>query len=447
MQIIPPDIPKSPSHVYYLSHQYVLKEESTTTKFRVVFVLVLNYKQASLTSIKVRTFPVALSADIEKYYRQILIHPDRNSASDAIQEYRLTTVTYGTTFAPYLAIRTLHQLADDEAMNYPVASKIVKRDFYVDDLLTGEDAVEEAQIIAFLVKEGFPIRKWMYNRQKLLDSLPEDLKDTNQSFDFKDDPSVKILGILWDLNLDSFAIRVMHPDVQVYSKQSFLSLIARIYDPFDWIAPLVIIFKIMLEKLWSKGCNWDEKLFIYIQQHNGQALYIPCKSIQALDFHGFCDSSEMAYAAVIYVKSGCPNQNLIFTPPRTVFRFPSLNSHFDQIFLWTDPTIVLNWIISESKRWNTFVANRVSVIQRTTTLHSWLHVPRSENPANLATRGISPSQLVDNQLWWQEPDWLQVPSGNYYLPLHSSDELSTEALIEERSTILIYHSIMGPLPK
>ncbi|UYV82947.1 hypothetical protein LAZ67_22001474 [Cordylochernes scorpioides] len=520
MQIISAvDIPKSPSQVYYMPHHCVLKEESTTTNLRVVFdasacsddspslnkALHIGPKlQTDIFDLLLRfqTFFVALSADIEKMYRQILIHPDDSdyqrvlwcdSPSDAIQEYKLTTITYGTACAPYLAIRTLHQLADDEAMNYPVASEIMKRDFYVDDLLTGADTVEEAQvlirqIIALLAEGGFPIRKWVSNSPKILDFLPKDQKGINQSFDFKDLPSVKLLGILWDPSLDSFTIRVKPPDIQVNSKRSLLSLIARIYDPLGWMAPLVIIFKIMLQKLWAKGCNWDERLPECIQrqwtgiegdinQLNKISIprYIPCRnSFLTLELHGFCDSSEKAYAAVIYVKSckhdGSIDISLIASKtkvaPIKALSLPrlelcsalllanlfvavkeSLSLHFDQIFLWSDSTIALNWIKSESKRWKTFVANRVSTIQRKTPPHSWFHVPGSENPADLATRGLTPAQLVDNQLWWQGPHWLQDPSVNSYIDLPPSDELSPETLIEERSTISVYHSIMGPMPE
>ncbi|UYV67972.1 hypothetical protein LAZ67_5002671 [Cordylochernes scorpioides] len=301
-------------------------------------------------------------------------------------------------------------------------------------------------------------------------------------------PSVKLLGILWDPSLNSFTIRVKPPDIQVYSKRSLLSLIARIYDPLGWMAPLVIIFKIMLQKLWAKGCNWDERLLECIQwqwtgieedinQLNKISIprYIPCRnSILTLELHGFCDSSEKAYAAVIYLKSckhdGSVNISLIASKtkvaPIKVLSLPrlelcsalllanlfvavkeSLSLHFDQIFLWSDSTIALNWIKSEYKRWKTFVANRVSDIQRKTPSHSWFHVPGSENPADLATRGQTPAQLIDNQLWWQGPHWLQDPSVESYVDLHPSDELSPETLIEDKSTILLYHSIVGPMPE
>ncbi|UYV61943.1 hypothetical protein LAZ67_1007130, partial [Cordylochernes scorpioides] len=194
-----------------------------------------------------------------------------------------------------------------------------------------EDTVEEAQvlirqIIALLAEGGFPIKKWVSNSPKILDFLPKDQKGINQSFDFKYLPSVKLLGILWDPSLDSFTIRVKPPDIQVYSKRSLLSLIARIYDPLGWMAPLVVIFKIMLQKLWAKGCNWDERLPECIQwqwtgieedinQLNKISIprYIPCRnSIRTLELHGFCDSSEKSYAAVIYVKSYFVKKLLLF---------------------------------------------------------------------------------------------------------------------------------------
>lgn len=33
----------------------------------------------------------------------------------------------------------------------------------------------------------------------------------------------------------------------------------------------------------------------------------------------------------------------------------------------------------------------------------WGHVPSAQNPADLATRGLTPTQLIDNKLWWNGP--------------------------------------------
>jgi hypothetical protein len=76
-------------------------------------------------------------------YRQIDVHPQdrdlhrilwRYSSEEPIQEYRLTTVTYGTSSAPFLATRCLKKLADDNKQQHPRAVQVLSNDFYVDDL-------------------------------------------------------------------------------------------------------------------------------------------------------------------------------------------------------------------------------------------------------------------------------------------------------------------------
>ncbi|XP_067119162.1 uncharacterized protein [Centruroides vittatus] len=69
-----------------------------------------------------------------------------------IQTFSLNTVTYGTTSAPYLATRTLKQLAIDESVEFPRAAKIVLRDLYVDDMLTGVNNSEMGNIYILLDK-------------------------------------------------------------------------------------------------------------------------------------------------------------------------------------------------------------------------------------------------------------------------------------------------------
>ncbi|GFY00632.1 DUF1758 domain-containing protein [Trichonephila clavipes] len=86
-------------------------------------------------------------------YRQVKIHPSqqdflriarKTSVDSPLKTYRLTTVTYGTTCAPFLATRTLLQLSEDEKQNFPLASPIVKNYFYVDDVLSGAPDLETA---------------------------------------------------------------------------------------------------------------------------------------------------------------------------------------------------------------------------------------------------------------------------------------------------------------
>ncbi|XP_054719312.1 uncharacterized protein LOC129228653 [Uloborus diversus] len=236
---------------FYMPHHGVIREHSSTTKLRVVFdasaksstnislndVLHAGPKlQTDLFYILLnfRIHSIALAADIEKMFRQILVsHSDsdfqkiiwRENPDQKIEDYRLKTVTYGTACAPYLAIRTIKKLAEDEEMNFPKASKVIDKDFYVDDLLTGADSIQEAEnlmsdLINLMRRGGFTLRKWISNEHSILSKLPPELKGTEQSINIAEDQSVKLLGIQWDPNQDTFAIH-LNPAQEVTTKRNY----------------------------------------------------------------------------------------------------------------------------------------------------------------------------------------------------------------------------------
>lgn len=90
--------------------------------------------------LRFRTFRIALTADIAKLYRQVLVHPKdsplqrflwREEPSAPLKVCELRTVTYGTASASYLTIKALRDLAETEADEFPIGSKIIMRDFHV----------------------------------------------------------------------------------------------------------------------------------------------------------------------------------------------------------------------------------------------------------------------------------------------------------------------------
>ncbi|UYV65896.1 hypothetical protein LAZ67_3005836 [Cordylochernes scorpioides] len=90
----------------------------------------------------------------------------RGNAEDPLSDYRMITVTYGT--VPFLAIRIIQQLAEDENSNFSSASSIIFRDFYVEDLISGARSIQEAntlvsELSSLLNKGGFKLRKWSSN--------------------------------------------------------------------------------------------------------------------------------------------------------------------------------------------------------------------------------------------------------------------------------------------
>lgn len=73
-----------------------------------------------------------------------------------------------------------------------------------------------------------------------------------------------------------------------------------------------------------------------------------------------------------------------------------------------DSKIVLAWIKSMSRKWQAFVANRVSEIHSNSSIFEWYHVKSQENPADLISRGATPEQLIQAKLWWEGPTWLKM---------------------------------------
>jgi len=63
---------------------------------------------------------------------------------------------------PFWAIRAMHQLSYDEEESFPIGAQIVRRNFYVDDLIPTGDSVEE-------VRE-FVVRSRNYRREAIFQS-------------------------------------------------------------------------------------------------------------------------------------------------------------------------------------------------------------------------------------------------------------------------------------
>ncbi|XP_065092160.1 uncharacterized protein LOC135713002 [Ochlerotatus camptorhynchus] len=337
------------SHTYYLPHHPVIKEESTTTKVRVVFdgsartstgfslneaLCVGPVVQDDLLAIILRflTYPVALVGDAAKMYRQVLLHPDdcplqyiffRFSKDVPVQTYMLLTVTYGLAPSSFLATRTLQQIATDEGDAYPLAGPSVPKNFYVDDYIGGANSIEEAvqlrrELSELLEKGGFMLRKWTSNRLEVLQGLENDQIGTQSSLQFSPNESIKALGIRWEPEPDQlrFDSQIQQRD-DPPTKRSILSDIARLFDPLGQIAPVVVTAKILMQELWSLSCDWDDPVPHAIQlKWENFRRELPKIATYRIDryaflpearveLHTFADASTAAYGACTYVR--CEN--------------------------------------------------------------------------------------------------------------------------------------------
>ncbi|XP_058826381.1 uncharacterized protein LOC131686180 [Topomyia yanbarensis] len=316
----------------YLPHHPVFKESSTTTKVRAVFdascktssgfsvnnkQLIGPVVQEDLLSIvmRFRTHPIAIVADIEKMYRQIQLHPEdrplqrilwRSNRDDPLIAYELQTVTYGFASAPFLATRTLLQVAQDEGDKYPASADAVKQDFYVDDFLSGADDVQSAirlrqEVSAMLTSAGLPLKKWASNSSEVLAQVPQEDLALLPLHDLQDEQSVSTLGLVWEPKSDTMRFKVqLSLPAPVLTKRKVMSYIAQIFDPLGLVGPTITVAKLFMQRL----CEWkefhgtlDAISTIRIPRFVSQV------KTETIQLHFFYDASEKAYGACCYVRS------------------------------------------------------------------------------------------------------------------------------------------------
>lgn len=465
---------------FYLPHHAVIKATSITTKLRVVFdgsaksssnvsindaQIVGPVVQRDLFSIllQFRQYKIALTGDIEKMYRQILIRPPerkfqrilwRETPESPIQTYELNTITYGTASASYLATRCLIYLSDLYASQFPKTSNILKNNAYMDDILCGGDTVEEVlqiqnELINILASAGFPIRKFLSNHSAVLADNPN-CDSAFFTIPLGEREAAKALGITWNSVADVIQYDISSiASVPIVSKRIILSTVAQLFDPLGLLSPVIIIGKLLIQKLWQLQLSWDEGIPEHINSEwrlfkaelpllNSIAIprYVLSENSTIIQLHGFSDSSSHAYGACIYLRcmdaQGIISTQLLCSKSRvaplrstTIPRLElcaalllaqlmqkvkdSLTIRFHSISLWSDSTIVLNWINSAPNRYKTFVANRIAAIQEISTEAHWYHVPSEQNPADLVSRGLSASNLLHSTLWWHGPPFLALP--------------------------------------
>lgn len=71
---------------------------------------------------------------------------------------------------------------------------------------------------------------------------------------------------------------------------------------------------------------------------------------------------------------------------------------FDNIYFWTDSTIVMGWIHMSRHSLKTFVQHRVTEINELTSGSIWLHVSGKDNPADLVSGLVAPFFLLDKYI-------------------------------------------------
>lgn len=476
---------------FYMPHHAVLKPSSTTTKLRVVFnasskasnnlslndtICVGPVVQRDLFStwIQFRIFRYAMTADAKMMYRQIMIHPSqqrvqrilwRENSTQKAKHFAMLTVTYGTGSGSFHATRCLKQLALENQEKHPEAAKIIETNMYMDDLLTGSQSIEEAkklqkEIIDIMKSAKFHLRKWVSNDPEVLSNIPHEDKEKLEN----SKEMIKALGLNWNPATDKLSLNVKsyHPQ-ESSTKRTVLADIATFFDPLGLESPVIVAAKILLQHLWELELDWDEKIPAHLHEgwqkfrHELSTLnsleidrFVATVNFVELQMHGFCDASEAAYGACVYIVSKdqnneveskllCAKSKVAPLKKRTLPELElcgaellskliqkvksAIKQEIQRTVLWTDSSIVLAWIKNTTNKYKVFVANRLASIKRNSEDAEWRHVRTHQNPADHISRGLMPKQLMENDLWWSGPEFLKLPENEW--PNQKSNEKST----------------------
>ena len=227
-----------------------------------------------------------------------------------------------------------------------------------------------------------------------------------------------------------------------------MSDVSKTFDVLGWIAPSVLVMKILYQKLWLLKTGWDgevppdlveihskwrDQLSLLTQKQLPRCYFRVDSTPLTTELHGFADASVKGYGAVVYIRSTYlhhpPMLSLVLSKTRVAKLKPTtiprqelcgavlltqlldtvktaLSIPDEDVHAWTDSSIVLSWLDGHPRDFKTFVSNRVSFLLQATSPQTWRHVPTAENPADCASRGLMPKDLLLHDLWWDGPSWL-----------------------------------------
>ena len=456
--------------VHYLPHHAVIRRDKQTTKLRVVFDASAKTIGLSLNDclhvgpklhqhimdilLRFRIHRCAFIADIEKAFLMIAVAEhdrdvlrflwidDINKSFPNIQILRFTRVTFGVASSPFLLNATVKHHIEQYLESKPnIAPKLIKS-MYVDDVVCGASNQSEAlklydEFKSVLSSGGFNLRKFVCNADSGV-SVMSDSPPGEQ----------RVLGVLWDVKQDEFVmdlseiVRNVNTNV---TKREIISIGSKIFDPLGFVSPVTIRVKLLFQELHRAKIGWDDVITgdLLKQWSNLLSILRESEIVRVsrwclrdwenyqLRLCGFSDASTRAYAAVIYLQCGREKRVLLTSKTRvaplngaTVPRLELLGTLLLSRLIssvskalerelellpsvcYTDSQVALCWIVGDNKVWKPFVQNRVKEIRRLVPVKQWRYVPGKDNPADLPTRGMTTTELINSCLWFYGPSQL-----------------------------------------
>ena len=317
-----------------------------------------------------------------------------------VQQY--TRHIVGAKDMPTCANYALQRTASDNGKDYPEAAKAVLENFYMDDYLDSVESPEKALIrstkmVHLLHLGGFNLTKFVSNVQDLADRIDGSTQSTDPKVIVSSKgESLQRLGFKWDRNNNTLVVsRGTNSTItKSLTQRLVLILVSKVYKPIGLVAPLSVGARLILKDIWRvNGKCWDDEItkdtvdrFLawHVELPQLAEITIPISyfsgPLQHLELQMFGDSSQDVFSA-----SGFLTAQVICTSGGTTTELASVLSKSRvapmkvmtvrklelqaallvarlkreisrairvtvyKVFMWTDSTIVLQWINSTNK--------------------------------------------------------------------------------------------------
>ncbi|XP_038077337.1 uncharacterized protein LOC119745185 [Patiria miniata] len=370
-----------------------------------------------------------------------------NDFNKPLIEFRMRKHVFGNTPSPAVATYGLRDLAKDAE---PDVREFINNEFYVDDGLASCDDSDTAISLIkrtrsmLMEKAGVRLHKIASNSQEVLDAFePEEVQKDIRNLTLSDSvPTQRSLGVLWNICDDTFRFQT-DLEERPYTRRGVLSTINGVFDPLGFLAPVMIQARVLFRDMTAHNAGWDDSLpdeyrVVWESWKSGlaelQYLSVP-RTYPAHPENGvlhiYCDASEVAVAAVAYlVGAEEPRSGFVFgksklapkaghTVPRLELCAAVLATEISKVICremdiqpsgvkyYTDSKIVLGYLTNTTRRFHTYVANRVHKVLNFSRPCQWMYVPTGKNPADCGTRPIATQSLKHSS--WLEGPQQQVP--------------------------------------
>ena len=378
----------------------------------------------------------------------------REPMTGDIRALQCQTHVFGLTQSPFVAMEVVRRHALRHRAECPYAEQTVLEDIIMDDIILSSSSKEriirtQRELVSLFGKASMNIHKWVTNLPELWERLPEPSRAESYTLSNEEDqlfcrgpdearPTVKTLGILYHAPTDR--IQFFAPRTpEVWTMRTLASYVMQLFDPLELLSPIVQKGRRLTQLLWRMKCKWDDPLtgkFARAASSYAQMLatvhelHIQRCLRGPLDVAGweiicFVDASSHTMAGCLYQQTlyvgGTISSQLICSKmklvpvkkqesiPRvetqagvigvrlafdlaTAYRFSN-----DKVTFFTDSTTVLWWLRTTNPL-SIFLANRICQILDRTSLDQWKHVRTNENPADIPTRGATPTVLKNSAL-------------------------------------------------